>query len=922
MARQSDSNVTEPQATGGKKLPDVDVSSAIMSILEVNVQDELYRLQGIKKGYNKLLESTNHAINAKEADNAIGMIDETPDVPAGENLLEWDDDSLSFSDLKKKLALLEEAVAPIEKALKYQQASSDELEIPPNANLYEMQTKERKEFKIAIEQMPAELQVLKVLFEIGARDQLIEYLDQYHELPKDNRDAYAEFLVKVTAGVDQTARTTAIQSLMGGETGSTPLFKNSRHALAAAPAAGFKKLAKTSMLQDVAAYIQGWWNSTPAKPATEEDAKIKAELAAIEEKNKDRNLKHKEELADLKKNETATMADVEKAAQELRNQTRFADLSPDDQQQLIEQRMFIIKLNSYLQLSDIDHADPLYKDLDQYYSTLRKNIDNALTNERDLNKSKEDFVRIKAEIDAREGEIATKVFRSRFYTTTNVKAAGAVMTGIGGVWWAGPIGQVTAVALAGAAIGGFYKDAADQGRQVAAELVADDKKVVEELASSGDVKFIQEMDEFFSVKTGKEEVIPEVEQTVLGQIQGAGAGAMRGAQEGATYVGGIAKSAAMNYLRNNYPKIAQMIDTFLEYWTPERMKRMAKLVAVILPILIITSLFPPLWPVFFALSALIVVSLAAWAMGVPVARYATNLMEGASALTQGITNGVNFLMRPMFGLAASLKQGNTGFSIAAVGVAVLAAIAGAVLLPLAFPAFAGAALVGGIAGAYLGLSATEIVKNIFVKPMQVAIKTVEVERKIEATPEMTLSLDQRKVLNELYPKFDEKLMNHFKSRHDDLIDRIKAASAISPPDPELVDQIAADVKELEANWIEIKQAINDLDVKNIKADFAKGEPPRIFELLSNYARKQYAAERESFMHSKPKPYTERQRQKMMLGATESATKATPVGAAPSFKMDFAVDYEAKRDKIQQLKDLSTIVQDIEKRFKYKARDSR
>lgn len=855
-------------------LPIVDMNRFLQAQDRVVTREEIDQLKRVKTSFAGYIASTDSALRRKGLDiTVIDGMDED-DLPDTENLLEWMDDSLSLNDLKKKYAILEQNLDIVHKQLnaRVDHANDIGLDITQN-NIVELKRAAIEEFKVMSSKFPDELQVIRVLYDIGDHEQLIEILDKYQNLPRDDQDKYAEFIVNVAKTVDDSVSAVALRALLGGETGATSVSKNAREALIAEPAAPFKKLEDDSLTSRAKSYFSSLFYG----PSSVDEAVS--------------------------------------AKESLQQQTKFIDLSPEQQEQLLEQRKFILKLHSFLSLSNIDKNDPLYSELNTYYSKLQANVQNALMNQKDLQKSEEDFARIKADIAKREEDIARLAFRQRYYTSTNAKAMGIAAAGISAVWFSGYVTTASAMALA--AVGGFYKHANDDAKNVARDNVAAEKEILgvsrdadlddlnleDSMVRPVEYDYLQRLDQEFGVKSAVDD-IPEVQQTVGGQLKGATIAAGHGAVEATSFVADKTKNAFLNYLEKKYPDMAKKLRDFFEYWTMARVKRLALFLVIVTPLLIVTAAFPPLWPAFIALSSILVISGIAWYSGVPIVRYANNIVEGASSVVYGLANALKTLISPIVGLAQDIKQGNYKSLGVKAGIATIAGIAAVGLITIALPVYAGALIVAGIGGAYLGLGVGEIVKRVFIEPKQTSDKINFLQKEESKFEENSLKFneEQLKYLRTLDSNFDKIIVQHFEKQFKDISYRLQQQRNSHKASSAEVNCIAQDITMLENSFNNIK-----LEISNNK------DPTEIFNIIKAGLREQYLLAR-SQISKHQKSYKERERKTVVF----SSNKKTPVGSEPDFNMQHKRDFVADHARLKELEDMLHLVDNIERNYKAKS----
>lgn len=835
-------------------LPDDDMPNLEFASLIDSCWKAIAQAERDEKDIEARIQATESAWKAKQWDVTVIDGADEDDLPDDENVLEYFDKGLSAKDLEKKIKKLE---------LVLQDIRQQKIDLPNRIKeLREAKLQKEREFKQQIEQLPIELKRLSVLYEVGDYTNLNHYLQQYKQMtPPVDAETYASFLMEVSQVVQDAAREAATKSL---EEREGVLLRAAR-----TPPKAFKEFATDSFynrtvdyvksLPDnrIVDYVKSWLPGAKSKPETAQDKKIA---------DADEKIVH----------------------------VPFAQLPDDTRKKLVKLRAFLISMNAFIMTSGLTPGDPEYQELVADYEKIQKHLSNALENHRTQEEALNEGKSIVAKLEKENIIFRVKALKNHLFTKTNAKAAAsayaatAASMGISSMWFGASLDKPKALAIAGIAAVvtgvGFAQDAWDKAKADAAQLTDDDRK----LAQSGDYYYFQKMDAIFGVE---DKQLPEVHQDVATQIKGAMTGAGKW-----------------------IPQRVKDLFYALSGGAQQAIKIALALCAVMLVVTVIAAI-PGMWPVLLAIAGIVAVGVGAWALGFPVVKVANAVVQGVATIARGITNVISLGLRPIVSLVANIRNGNYKSAAATVGVASLAAIAGVFLAPIVLPALGIAGLIGGAAGAYLGMGALEVLNNTFLKPVRMAMENAQTLSEARRFPELKLNAQQKDVLNVLSPDFAPTVLEHFTSRAEDLRVRIRKTTNMVNPKPELTRQLGKELKVLETQWAKISQVLNNIDWNALKDPSTAKAPTELIEVLKEILRDQYVVERNRYAQGTADTgYKERTRRGMRFGAVESA-KMTPVGEKPDFEMNFEVDFERKRANIEKLRDLLKVVNLFEDQYK-------
>lgn len=592
-----------------------------------------------------------------------------------------------------------------------------------------------------------------------------------------------------------------------------------------------------------------------------------------------------------------------RAAESLNKQEGFSGLPQNVQQELITQRAYIIRLRAFISFSDLGSDDPLRKQLYDFSTQLDENIKNAILKTQSLEQSKQDYARIKVEIAKRDTEMRKRIFFQQFTDKTSaVLGAGGAMT----AWLLG--GGVPGAAAATATVAtAVAKSAYEANYMLKGEEVEADKALLEKV-NPVDYEFIASMDKVWGEHTAK----PIGKVNIVGETL-----TEAGIRKGNEAVAG-AQSAFGNVIGKAWAFVSGKILNFVANLSPKTkaLLAFAVFITVILPIIMIVIFIPPLWPLLIIAATMIGASIVAKQLGIPLTKAAGASMNVIRNTTLTVANTVNYVLSPINSLVANLKQGKIGSAALSIGAAIAVGVAGAVLLPVALPGFLIAGAVGGIAGAYLGLSFGESINYFYNQPKEIA-RTLNTARKEVKGMHIDLSVEQIKNLNALYPGFSDKLQKHFKEWHADLFKQVKELQKQASPDPDVIAKLAASLSRIENDWQEISIAIDNLPhttellCKLLEDSLHdRYEEKRAEFIAQAEARKTGAAPDKE--EAKPAAYKERDRHFMGFGAKSTKRSAAEViGPAPSFKVAYNdVNYAKERAQLKEMADIMSIVGSI------------
>lgn len=597
-----------------------------------------------------------------------------------------------------------------------------------------------------------------------------------------------------------------------------------------------------------------------------------------------------------------TAASRERAAVSLNKRPGFANLAQEMREELIGQRAYMIRLRAFLDLSDLTGEDPLRKELYALSEQLEENIKNALENNRNLTKARADYKNIQDGIAKQEDAIMQRVFVQRVKeraptAKTAGKAAGAGML----AWYLGlvsaPLLTIAATAAAAAIVGPARYEAKETMKAVELE---ESKQLAKEL-DPVDFLFINKIDE----KWGKYTGLPVEKMRVRGD----------------TAEQRIGKEIGQRIKENIQEPVSAATKTAVSTGLSILIALFTLTIAgLLLNLIILTILFPPLWPIWVVFAASAFIGLGAWQIMHPESRPADKIFRVASSITFYVATTFNLLMSPMRALTASIKQGRVLASAFYLVGGIVFGVFGVAMVPIVTPPMLVATILGFSAGGYLRLSFSQIMDRIFYRPVR-EIKEYNAANyaaKDAVYKELALTREQVARLEQLYPGISKELNEIFNDRLNELKQQL--AQLRSGANLAEIEQLTMRVDELERVWKMIGRDIDNL----INNDIPKNRL-RLCNNIDNYLSNRFYSEREIFLEKakarknergtaqpaaepKAKP-AEQKRGRMQFWFKTKATPAAEtkklIGASPSFKMKFATDYDAERAQLDKLTSLHT-----------------
>lgn len=514
------------------------------------------KLQNESGGYELLLEQTRAAIDEKQNGNVnMSLID--TDTPHFDVSKYPDLESVDIADFENVLSsMIREVNSTLslrDLTVKYDYIAFKigEFKSQENALQSQINSKKAQSLKEVLKKLPMELQWLKALYGIGDLDKIVELIQKYLQIDQSNKKELFDFFKGSSAYVDAQLTAAAITSL---QRSGSQTFVSAQ--------------AKVEMRDNPAgAMLNDFIFSENVSDRTQSE---------IENYKRDIN---------------------------------FDSLPEDVRKSLTEQRKYVIELSSQLELSNINPDDPIYKDLQTYYTRLQNNINNALLNQKDFAHSQADFTKIKADIEKRRDEIYRKAFRHTFFTSTNAKAACMMAAGYLATPFLSTTSSFVAKVFILATLPGLYVQADDQAHAIADKNI----KARRELISGGNVKdatlensnlrpvdieYIYTLDNEFNVKSAKELDMPNQNQRIFSQLFGG----------------------------------------FRALWgrLPVPAKRVVAFVAIMAPFAISAPLAPAVWPAL-VISGLALATMGAAIVNVPVTKYITQVIGRAAKPSSQVT---------------------------------------------------------------------------------------------------------------------------------------------------------------------------------------------------------------------------------------------------------------------------------------------
>ncbi len=234
-------------------------------------------------------------------------------------------------------------------------------------------------------------------------------------------------------------------------------------------------------------------------------------------------------------------------------------------------------------------------------------------------------------------------------------------------------------------------------------------------------------------------------------------------------------------------------------------------------------------------------------------------MTAATGVTRRVGGVMSLLYQPLKSVGTYIKDGNWSKLAFSVGIGAIAAVASVLLVVITAPATIGAAIVAGVAGAYLGLSATEVVNEIFAKASNNTAQAAKMQMVEESTdipnitevPEIIFENSAVQKLNLLEPTLAKQIQTHYDKIAELLKSRIEnAQDNYNELDPNEARELRAEVRDLNLNWQKIKTAVANIDTKNL---YSK-EVTTFCENLYTILQKEYHSKRDEL-----RKYKERER---------------------------------------------------------------
>jgi hypothetical protein len=740
----------------------------------------------------------------------------------------------------------------------------------------------KEAFKKILQNLPPELGILSVLQAVGENHKIETLLNDYFTLKPDDRLAYTNYLLMVAKEVNQIAEGRAKEALLreGQIRTDNPA---ARGALNADPLR--------------AARDRGLVNENPLYGVRDQIAKGEIQEAM---QNAKKGAKEAYDMSTQERRE---------AIENIQNESRLLDLPPDVQQKLIEQRAFLIKMSAYLDLSDLPADNPLRLELIADYKKLENNIHNVLINHQNIEQAERDSAAVKAKLEAREQELATHIFRQKAYTTTYAKAAvigvvgGAAATKIAWMFGYGNLGNLAGVYAVGT-IPALYEIANEESQKMAKEEMR--AAGLNEDMNAIDAAYIMQVDKIFSMQTAKPKSEIHVKQDSV--------------------IGLSKKIAWKSWIQfplrifNKLPlPIRVIVGTII-------------VVTVVAPLVLLVAFVPPAWPVAATVGAVLLTAAAAYGVNAYGGGVARGLVSGSSAVSRAGIATLEFVTRPFRDLATNFREGNLQRGILKVGLAIAVGAIGAVVLPIALPSMALAAAIGGLAGAYLGMSAGSVGERLHVdvtKPMEIVDVTyVKKLDDFDKPRNFELTGDQVDFLKSLtnIQGFDAKFKALFIDRHADIVARINAERSKNLHDPEVVAKITHDGEKLIEDWHEILNTVgNPEEFCNVldRIVFEQAQVEREKLLKTAKSRSSSPVPSAAGVEGEKKLYSERVRKMVGFGAkkngqVEPESYQDLTMKKPDFNMEEnQVNYRQERaamDKLIEMQNISkTIRQHIRNR---------
>jgi len=602
-----------------------------------------------------------------------------------------------------------------------------------------------------------------------------------------------------------------------------------------------------------------------------------------------------------------------KAEAEFDQQTKFEHLTKELQDQLIEQRMFVLKLNAYLQETEISEDVKqngeymlLHAKLDGYYKKLKENIEDAMYTQ-DAERNKKSFADISAKISWLETYMRFRGFKASIFTGTNLKVVGAVSTAntvwnnpslaaflmevlSGKITFAEmPVRLMTLVLSGSVTIGrqdlfllsgmvyGLSVVANEDSKQITQENFADLHKIfenpllAEKLILPQELEFILELDQLFKAKThaNQEKIAASLPpQTFFGQFK-------------------RMVKAIVNSIITPLGKLFS--------WSGMSVRGVLFFALVQAPLLSVATIASG--GTALAVAAVFAVL---W-QATPILNYLGNVLHTSFTTTINAINAVkDFCLQPINGIAQDFTQKRYFTAIAKISIGVVAGLAAVVYAPfivsadimLAVPEL-GMAVVG-LAGSFAGLSFAAVTETV----------TKKIQSIFMDVPELTIhvpdiSKQEAKLLHDFNPDFDKILMQHFRNRFNDLNKSLDEKGMTYKKLPQAaqdkhfmqeIDTLRKELTELEQDWDGIKNALSD--------------PTLFAQLLNTYLDKQFIVERQNFIKSLEDRLNSSSLEigntnKAVLFKNDAAKILPFVKDTPSFQMQ-GVQHKLSHEKLDEL----------------------